>query len=293
MTQLIDPTVPQLRAEIEVIKDPEIRMFNKCLLTFGGRSVEFAGVNCTNEKAYGTTGTGHAWLADYQPKSLSNDERSERTGQILSNPNMTAPQVLMLMNQPPSPVKAAIFKIPIAKKKLLQGEPIFYRTVALPYDKKYEPWAEEIYNYYKQRGNEILFPHNRKHYLDYLVQRGIYKNFAYPVERYTLRTKLGKIELLPVSDDQLRTYKKSEKTGESYQYDTKPKHLHSFKQHGLRHKRTKQLNDYYGIKETLALCAFIGWAPARGADVMISRYGDIYSNWNSYFESLLKPPQQY
>jgi hypothetical protein len=293
MKPLIDPSIPQLRAEIEGIKDPEVRMFNKCLLTFGARSVEFAGVNCNGEKAYGTVGAGHTWITDYRPKSLRDDERDDRTTQILSNPNMSAPQVLLLMNQPPKPIKAAVFKIPIAKKKQLEGEPIFYRTVALPLDKKYEPWTEEIYNFYQQRGNELLFPYNRKHFLDYLVQRGVYGNFVYPVERYTIRTVLGNLEVVPEGDGKLRSFKRVEKTGKVNQYDAKPAHPHSFKQHGLRHKRTKQLLDYYQIKETLALCAFIGWAPARGADVMISRYGDIYSNWGAYFENMLRPVQQY
>jgi hypothetical protein len=291
MTHLIDPNIPQIREEIETIKDPEVRMFNKCLLTFGARSVEFAGKNCTNEKAYGTIGNGYAWLAEYKPKSLTGEERDERTREVLSNNTLSPAQVLMLMNASPTPKKIAVFKIPIAKKKLLEGEPIFYRTIALPYDPKYEPWTQEIYDWYQQRGKEPLFPNNRKHYLDYLNQRGVYKNFAYTVERYTLRTRLGKIELIPESTDKLTAYKRHEKSGDVFQYDTKPKHMHSFKQHGLRHKRTKQLNDYYQIRETLALCSFIGWAPARGAEIMISRYGDIYSNWQSYIECLFRPLQ--
>jgi hypothetical protein len=295
MTQLIDPTPTQVREEIEAVKEPETRMYLKCLMTYGARSVEFAGKNCTNEKAYGTIGKGYAWLSEYKPKSLSDIERDERTAKILSDNNIMPSQVLMLMNQPPSPQKILIAKIPIAKKHLLEGEPIVYRTTAIPYDKKYEPWAEEIYNYYQQRGNELLFPYNRKHYLDYLRQRGIFKNFVYPVERYTLREVLGKIELTEIpnkiENDPLVDYKKSEKTGLTSRYDTKPKHYHSFKLHGPRHKRTQELNNFYEIKETLALCSFIGWAPTRGPEAMISRYGNLYENWSSYIGNLFKPRQ--
>lgn len=285
--KLIEPTPQNIREEIESVKDPEVNIFLKKLVTFGARSVEFAGINCTNEKAYGTIGgKAFAWLSTYQPKSVSNEEQTERLTKIISNPNIA--QALMLMNMPPTPVKIAIFKIPIAKKHLLEGESIVYRHVALPFDKKYEPWTEDIYNHYMQCGNELLFPNNRKHYLDYIRTRGIFKHFSYPVERYVVRTAMGKLETLPVSTDQLTAYKKSDKTGNIFKYDTKPQHDHRFKLHGLRHIRTKELNDFYEITNVLALCSFIGWAPARGPTAMIARYGNLYTNYNSYLANLLK-----
>ena len=282
------PTPQLIRQEIEEVKDPETQMYLKCLLTFGARSVEFAAINCSNEKAYGTIGKGFCWIDEYKPKSLSDDELAERTKQIMANPNLTAGQVVMMMSAKPAPAKIAVFKIPIAKKHLLEGEPIVYRHTAIPFDRKYEPWTEEIFNHYEQRGKEVLFPNNRKHYLDYLRTRKVFAKFAYPVERYTIRTVLGKLETLPVSDDPKRTFKKIEKTGITNQYDAKPKHLHKYKLHGLRHDRTKELNDFYEIKETLALCSFIGWAPTRGPEMMIARYGNLYENYNSYLPNLFK-----
>lgn len=285
---LMEPTPQLIREAIEYIKEPEVRMFTKVALTFGGRSVEFANKPCNGEKAYGTVGKGFAWLDEYHPKMISAEEQTERLHQISTNPNMPMGQAMALMMMPPTSKKVAVFKIPIAKKHLLKGESLLYRHAAIPFDKKYEPWAEEIYNYYEQHANEPLFPHNRKHYLDYIETRGCFKDFAYPVERYTVRTALGKIEVLPESEDQFRTYKRSEKTGNVFQYDTKPQHDHSFKLHGLRHVRTKELNEFYEIKDTLALCSFIGWAPARGANTMIARYGNIYQNWGSYVSNLFK-----
>jgi hypothetical protein len=292
MTQLIDPTPQQVREEIDSIKDPDTNMYLKCLMTFGARSVEFAGKNCNNEKAYGTIGKGFVRLSEYQPKSLSDYELAERTNQVMSNPDLKPLQIIMMMNAKPTPAKIAIFKIPIAKKHLLEGEPIIYRHAAIPFDKKYEPWAEEIYNHYQQREKQLLFPHNRKHYLDQLKARKTFKHFVYPVERYTLREVYGKIELSEIPNkivgNPLIEYKKSEKTGIAARYDTKPKHYHTFMLHGPRHKRTQELNNFYEIKETLALCSFIGWAPTRGPEAMIARYGDIYSNYSSYIGNLLK-----
>jgi hypothetical protein len=283
------PTPQLIRQEIEEIKDPENQMWNKCLLTFGARSVEFAGKPCNGEKHYGTTGgKAFAWLSEYKPKSLSDTERDERTSYIMSHPELNSGQTLMYFNKSPSPVKIAIFKIPIAKKHLLPTETTVYRHTAIPFDRKYEPWAEDIYNFYMQRGNEPLFPNNRKHYLDFLRMRGVYKNFAYPVERYSVRTVLGKLEVVPEGDGHLRTFKRIEKTGLVNQYDAKPKHLKPFKQHGLRHIRTKELNEFYEIKETLALCSFIGWAPTRGPEVMIARYGNLYENYGSYISNLMR-----
>ena len=269
-------------------------MFYKCLLTFGARSVEFSGENCLNEKAYGTIGEGHAWIDWYTPKAVTHEEQNERLNQLSANPNANVASIMAALMKPPSPIKAAIFKIPIAKKHLHEGESLVYRHTALPLDKKYEPWAPEIFDWYMQCGKEKIFKKNRKHYLDYIKQRGIFKGFAYPVERYTLRTaNLGKLEVIPESDNKMREYKRSEKTGVVYQLDTTPQHLHSFKLHGLRHVRTKELMDFYEIKDTLALCSYIGWAPARGANVMIARYGSVYQNWGSYFNNLLKPRPQH
>jgi hypothetical protein len=282
------PTPELIREEIEQIKEPENRIWNKWLLTFGARSVEGANKPCSGEKAYGTVGKGYAWLSEYKPKTITDEERTQRSSYIFQHPELSGGQVLMYFNQPPTPVKIAVFKIPIAKKHLLPGEPIVYRHAAIPFDKKYEPWAEELYNYYQQKGNEPLFPNNRKHYLDYLRTRGIFKRFAYPVERYSIRTVLGKLEVVPEGDGKLRTFKRIDKTGIVNQYDAKPKHLHPYKQHGHRHLRTKELNEFYEIKETLALCSFIGWAPTRGPEVMIARYGNLYENWGAYISNLLR-----
>jgi hypothetical protein len=285
---LVVPTPQLIREEIETVKNPEVQMFLKCLMTFGARSAEFAGVPCNNEKAYGTIGKAYAWISEYQPKSLMDEERDERTTQILSTKDISAAQVLAIMNARPKPVRIAIFKIPIAKKHLLPGELIVHRNTAIPWDKKYEPWTQEIYNYYQQRGKQLLFPDNRKHYLDYLRLKGVFKNFSYPVERYTIREVLGHVEVIPESDDPLIKFKKSDKTGLTSKYITEPKHFHKFKLHGLRHIRTKELNDFYEIKETLALCSFIGWAPTRGPEAMIARYGNLYENYMSYIANLLK-----
>ena len=293
--KLIEPTPQNVRDAIEEVKNPEVQMWLKCLLTFGARSVEFAGLNCSDEKAYGTVGTGYTWITEYTPPVLSDEERRERMNQITSNQNMNAGQAILLFNQPPTPFKVAVFKIPIAKKKRLPGELILHRHAAIPLDKKYEPWAEQIYNYYQQRGKELLFVNNRKHYLDYMRTRKIFENFAYPVERYTIRTVLGQLETVPEDIEVksakgntiYRNYKKDEETGAIKQYDTTPQHYKNGKQHFLRHERTRELNNDYKFN-TLALCSFIGWAPARGPEVMIARYGNIYENWGSYIGNLFK-----
>jgi hypothetical protein len=288
MPELIEPTPQLIREAIEYIKEPTVRMYTKIALTFGARSVELANKPCNGEKAYGTVGKGYAWLDEYHPKTISSEEQTERLQQVSTNPNIPMGQAMALMMMPPATKKVAVFKIPIAKKHLFQGESLLYRHAAIPFEKKFEPWAEEIYNYYQQKGNQPLFDDNRKHYLDYIQSRGCFKRFAYPVERYKIRTVLGNLEKIPETTDPLREFKRSDKTGKLFQYDTKPQHMHKFKLHGLRHVRTKELNEFYEIKDTLALCSFIGWAPARGADTMIARYGNIYQNWGSYIGSMYK-----
>ena len=280
---LIVPTVQNVREEIETVKNPEVKMWLKCLNVFCARSVEFAGKSCTNEKAYGTEGKNFAWLGEYQPQNIDATQLAMAMAESQDFSTLRN-QLRNLM----APVKIAIFKIPIAKKHLLEGEPIIYRWAARPWDKKYDPWVQEIYEYYQQRGNEKLFLNNRKYYLDYLRSRGIFKKFCYPVERYSIQVKQGILSVVPESDDPLVKFKKNEKTGIISQYTTIPKHFHPFKQHGIRHVITGDFISYYKIKETLTLCSLVGWAPRSGPETMIGRYGNIYEQYESYLPLLLK-----
>ena len=183
---LIEPTMQNVREEIEQIKNPEVRIWLKCLLTFGARSVEFAGVNCRDEKAYGTIGNGYAWLNEYQPQTIEMSQLAMAMADSTSFDDLRLHLKALMM-----PIKIAIFKIAIAKKHLFEGEPVMYRWAARPWEKKYNPWVQEIYDYYQERGKELLFPNNRRHYLDYMRMKGVFKKFRYPIERYTLREEQG------------------------------------------------------------------------------------------------------
>ena len=128
-------------------------------------------------------------------------------------------EFLSQMQQVISPVKIAVFTIAIAKTRLPPEEPIACRHVALPLDKEYEDWTQEIYDYFHDADENLVFNYNRKHYLDYLRQHGVFKNLGYRIESY-IEPDSGRII---------------------------PTHYRKITLEGLRRVREAELKNFYGL----------------------------------------------
>lgn len=258
------PTPEKVRKCIEEVREESIRMYLKSLYLLGAaRSYEMVGRICygdaTHRKfVYGPKGTD-VELTEYQPQELNPTQAT----MILSG--------RLGIEEAFKPVPVALFRIKIAKSNWEEAPKS--RLIGLPFEKKYELWTEEIYNYFKKAGNNYVFPFTRQKAWYWITNiEPVFKGLTYPVETYYVKED-GKVEKTRV-----------------------PKHYNDFKLHGLRHVRVKELFEAYGF-DGLDFAAYIGWSlktsqTSHDIDTpvspMLKVYASITENWRRYFPKLLK-----
>jgi hypothetical protein len=241
----IDPPPAKVREAITTILDPEVQIFCKSLYVLGASPVELTGDECTGEKAYGPKGD-ELTLFEYLPVGINRE-----TTELILQDKLT-------LNQAFAPIKIAIFKIGIARQRLKKNEQPPFRNVALPADSVLEPWTQEICECYQRANGKPVFPYNRKHYLDYLRQRHIFKNFKYTVEsypRYAFAKSGKRVQLKPASS-----------------------HPKNFGLEGLRKTRRKELRDFFGFTD-FEIDVFSG---------VPYKYGNLSEHYELYLAKLLK-----
>ncbi len=150
---------------------------------------------------------------------------------------------------------AAVFTIRTAKR---DGK---IRKIALPLEKKFEPWTEQLYNYYIGYGNEKVFPFTRQKAWEYAQET--FLGLSYPIEKYNLYNP-EEIKPLPVKA-----------------------HLKPFRTHALRHLRATELIETFGFTG-FDLSVYGGWTLRSmvGVGSALSRYAHL--DWRRYFPKLLK-----
>ena len=147
-----------------------------------------------------------------------------------------------------------VFTVRTAKR---QGKE---RKIALPMNKEFEPFTEQLFNYVRQFGNEYVFPFTRQKAFQYSEQ--IFKDLTYPIERYR-PFKNGK-PLKPVEE-----------------------HMKPFRTHALRHLRATELIELYDFSG-VELSLYGGWTLRSmiGVGSSLSRYTHLH--WKKYFPKLLQ-----
>lgn len=147
--------------------------------------------------------------------------------------------------------KVVVFKLKTGKR---DGKP---RNVALPLDPKYEPWTEEVLNYYIERGRRKVFPFTRQ-----ITGRWCHKTFkglVYPIEPQITHRNGVRVRVKA--------------------------HLRPFGTHALRHLRATELVEVYGF-DVWEICQFCGWSLKTLGPQHMSRY--LHLQWRRYFPKLLK-----
>jgi hypothetical protein len=153
--------------------------------------------------------------------------------------------------------KCVLFKVHTEKRQGL------IRVVALPL--RYEPLAKPLYDYFKQRGTELVYPFTR-HKIG-AVARTLFSGLSYPVEKYTI-----------INTEQ--------------QINKKiPRHGKPFNLHALRHLRATELRRFYHFTAD-DLAAYCGWT-LRTVNPQMSgvmqRYQDLSMDYLEYLPKLFKP----
>lgn len=195
--------------------------------------------------------------------------KDNQNGKTIRKPVVYGPRGTDVSREDFNCQKAVVFDIKIEKKKFNLTEEIPHRFVAIPLNSKYEPWTQEIYEYFNKKGEDFVFPFTRQYIWRYIKLNKVFDGLGYPVERYD------------VWED-----------GEIVR--SSPRKINDFGLHGMRHVRTKELSEVFQFNG-LDLMAYIGWS-ARSAvnetgDIIppsVEVYMDIYTNWRRYFPKLLK-----
>jgi len=134
------------------------------------------------------------------------------------------------------------------------------RKIALPLNPNYEPWTKPLYEYFKSKGDQLVFPFSRQKV--WMHSKSCFEGLTYPIETYTIK----KGEVVKKVDE----------------------HLRPFRLHALRHLRATELRERYQF-DGFDLASYCGWR--LGTIVpQISRTMERYLSlgWSSYFPKLLK-----
>lgn len=151
--------------------------------------------------------------------------------------------------------EAAVFTIRTAKR---DGK---IRKIALPLEKRFEPWTEPLYNYYLAHGSDKVFPFTRQKAWEYAQEA--FSGLSYPIEKYN-KYDLGNPKPKPVRA-----------------------HMKPFGTHALRHLRATELIETFGFTG-FDLSVYGGWTLRSmvGVGSSMSRYAHL--DWRRYFPKLLK-----
>jgi integrase len=149
---------------------------------------------------------------------------------------------------------AVVLTIKTAKR---HGE---IRKIALPLNKEYEPFTEQLFNYVRQFGNDKVFPFTRQKAWEH--SKEIFSGLEYPIKSYRPFKDGKPLELVP-------------------------EHMNPFRTHGLRHLRASELLDVFDF-DPVELSLYGGWTLRSmvGVGSALSRYTHL--KWKRYFPKLLQ-----
>jgi len=248
------PAVEEVRQRIESIKREEVRYAVKTAYLYAGRISEVVGHSSPsdNTTARGPKGT------DAKLDTIEDQE-------------------------------AVLFSVWTAKRyrkkspQYLQG---LERIVALPI--KFEPWAKELYEYFKDAGTNKVFPFTRQFVSKNLGK--VFEGFSCPIEYYKIiRSKLEQYETKPYRNKNW-LIEQDKKTKLYRALLVVERHITNFTLHSLRHLRATELRRYYHFKAE-DLGAYCGWTLTTVNPQMSSvmqRYQDLSMDYLEYFPKLLK-----
>jgi hypothetical protein len=255
------PPVQVIRSCIESCKEEKYRMFLKAVYLLGAaRAAEICGAPCGSVRTrfvYGPKGTDVS--LDYtDPPDMRNTEFAQILMKIVTalamqqNLKLAVEEINKTIDGLNAKIPVAIFRIKIAKQKLEPGEEPPYRLVALPLPEKFEPWAKQLYDYFKKAGKDYVFD-------------PIFKGLTYRIKKYALlNTGEIAIKVLP--------------------------HIRDLKIHGLRHIRTDELMKKY-LFDGYDFASYVGWSLGTSQKVSASpvqsgNYSELREGWERYIKKL-------
>jgi hypothetical protein len=174
-----------VRELLEKVKKPDVRIFLKAVYLFAVDPVELTGELTASEKRRRTF--------VYGPKG--NDATQEM---VELHPDFDLSQVLAFSEylrskefRPSqavnelSKVPIATFNLPISRSGPRDETQVPHHLLAVPLSCKYEPWAKEVFDYFKAKGDNYVFPFNRQDVWEYIRRKDdIFEGYTYEIGEY-------------------------------------------------------------------------------------------------------------
>jgi hypothetical protein len=193
-------TFNEARSFIEQVEDLDIRMFLKAVYLLGASPDEMTGRLSADSSIYRRT---HEII--YGPKGTDVRE----TTFSMDLPEFNFDVVVDFLEQlKGKEFKAREFvdsfskKIPVAlftintlkrgkdrNEDLQEGKRQFRRTIALPLLEKFEPWTKELFDYFRNKQCDYVFPFNRVKVTHYISKKKIFESKVYKIRRYNFSKK--------------------------------------------------------------------------------------------------------
>jgi integrase len=219
------PPVTEIRKRIQVAKPDEAKFSLMAAYLFCARVSEIVGYDYPSDNKY-TTARG--------PTGTDCEIQSFDLGPIQE--------------------QVAVFTLKTAKRRGKE------RKIALPLNPRYEPFTQQLVDYFKRAGSDKVFPFSRRKAYEYA--RRAFDGFSYPIDSYKVYEN-GKVE--KIQDE----------------------HFKPFRTHALRHLRTTELIERFNF-DGFDLSIYGGWTLRSmvGVGSAMSRYAHL--QWGRYFPKLLK-----
>jgi hypothetical protein len=266
------PDVFEVMRRIERCKAKPNRLYMKAIFEFCARGIEVAGELTSTDKArhthpYGPTGRDVS-VTEIEAPDIPANQMLKIILTALSNKE----EAIALASELSKKIKVAVFKVRIAKQHLDKGEGYPYRLVALPLDKRLDPWSQELLDYYNDAGDDYVFPFSRQDNWEHITRHEkIFDGLYYRIKKY-------------------HWFPNGIVTEESTPCLS---HRRLFKCHAIRHVRTDQLIKYLKI-DGFDLGALVGWSmgssnKVSAAPAQASNYAEIREAWPRYIHKLCVP----
>lgn len=258
------PSVEEVRKRIQEIPDQSIQVCYKTTYLMCARIGEIISLKYPTDLTAHPTGNELSVKMETYMPDLNNPKEFQTLVLARSMQGQQADlQTLAQIRE-----SVAVFTVSTEKRQKWK------RLVGLPLRKDFEPWTQDIVDYFQERKGTDLFPFTRQEM--YNTVKTVFAGLEYKIFPYKrVRKEHGEPVINPET-------KKTEKI-------SVPEHSKPFRNHGLRHLRNVELRDFYGLSAE-ERSSYGGWtlrSMIGGIGSSIDRYGEAV--WRPYFSKLLKP----
>lgn len=268
------PNVYEVMRRIERCTSEPNRMYMKAEFEFCARGIELAGhLTSTDRKLhtepYGPIGKD-VFTTEIKHAPIPVEDMCDLILTALTDPEQAKKELAKLRKKTP----VAVFKVRIAKQHLDKGEAYPYRLIALPLDTKYDPWAQQILDYWHDAGDHLVFDFSRQDNWDFITHKQkIFDGLFYKIKKYHYWPN-GQI-----TEDEEPTACLA--------------HPRLYKCHALRHSRADQLIRKY-LFDGYDMASFVGWSMGSAnklsaGPAQAGNYAEIREAWERPIYKLMVP----